>query len=89
MFWNHRVMKQIHDNEESFGIVEVYYQLQDGVTDDPEILGWTADYISPWGEDPEVLKEILQWMLEAFEKPILDEEELLQKLADKNYDPKV
>lgn len=62
--WNYRLAK----NKDGFyGIVEVYYDKEGEVT------GWTQDFIDPnhW-EGPEDVKNTLQKMLEAFDKPLFE-----------------
>ena len=65
MTWNYRLAK----NKDGFyGIVEVYYDKEGEVT------GWTEDFINPnYWEDSEDVKNTLQKMLEAFDKPLFEE----------------
>lgn len=65
MTWNYRLAK----NKDGFyGIVEVYYDKEGEVT------GWTQDFINPnYWEDSEDVKNTLQKMLEAFDKPLFEE----------------
>lgn len=63
--WNYRLAK---NKDELYGIVEVYYDKKGEVT------GWTQDFIDAnYWEDPEDVKNTLQKMLEAFDKPLFDE----------------
>lgn len=70
VLWNYRVMKRITNEEDVFFITEVYYQ------DNGAVLGWTEGK-DAWGENPQELRQSLTWMLEALDKPILDEAALL------------
>jgi len=72
MTWNHRVFKEKTDNlleSELYTIREVYYD-KDGNID-----GYT-DPISVASYSIEGLQVMLQWMLDALDKPILSEDEL-------------
>lgn len=82
MYWNHRVLKRIEDNTESYIIVEVYYNDEDGL-----IIGWTANAIEPWGTNVDEVRQTLHWMLDATEKPVLDEEALLAEMALRPPEP--
>lgn len=80
MYWNHRVMRRIENEgksyeEEVLYIVEVYYD-----TDSHQIIGWTEKE-EVWGEDIDGIRQTLHWMLDATEKPILDEKDLLAQAA--------
>lgn len=77
MYWNHRVMERVEGNETLFFVVEVYYN-----TDDNSILGWTEQE-SVWGESVESLTTTLNWMLEALEKPVLNEAQLLREAEER------
>jgi len=70
VLWNYRVMKRISNEEDIFFITEVYYQ------DDGSVIGWTEGK-DAWGENPDELRQALTWMLEALDKPVLDEAVLL------------
>ena len=67
--WNYRVIKTQPKGrplyEATCSIHEVYYD------DDGKIYGWTADPTDVYGESLHELKEGLEWMLEALEKPVL------------------
>lgn len=81
MFWNHRVMQKTVDvgtrYEETFlYIVEVYYD------DDTEnIIGWTEKE-EVWSDTVDGLRQSLHWMMDATEKPILIEADLLQRMEE-------
>lgn len=70
VFWNHRVMARNEGEETNLYITEVYYD-SDGST-----IGWTKGK-EVYGEDIDELRQTLTWMLEALDKPILDESVLL------------
>lgn len=65
MTWNYRLAK---NKDDLYGIVEVYYDKGGEVT------GWTQDFIDPnYWEDAKSVKNTLQKMLEAFDKPLFEE----------------
>lgn len=81
MYWNHRIMRRVENpgktyEETNLYVVEVYYNNDDGY-----ILGWTEKE-SVWGESIEEIRNSLTWMMEALDKPILDEVELLQQVSE-------
>jgi hypothetical protein len=66
--WDYRVVrhKGVHDMGDFLQIHEVYYDengMPDMVTEDPVAAG---------GETIEEVRQVLEWMLAATEKPILD-----------------
>lgn len=63
--WNYRVMKHTEMDEPYFAIHEVHY----ATADDSKVMGWTDQPVSVGGEN---LKWILERMLEAQNKPVLD-----------------
>ena len=67
MTWNYRVVRRIVGGEVTFGIHEVYY---DG--DRPKTT--TECPIDPYGETLEELKDDLDRMREALDKPVLNYE---------------
>lgn len=71
-YWNHRVIRKSHDDFEelSYQIHEVYYE------DDGSIMAWTESAMQPLGETPEELREDIRFFLKAFQKPILEEQEV-------------
>jgi hypothetical protein len=86
--WNYRILKRKHKGtlsngepyeEEQFGIVEAYY----GDEGEDGRVGWTADFMEPSGETREELLSDMIMMMEAFTKPVLDEEELEREYAGK------
>lgn len=90
MYWNHRVMRRRPDPERypdlyHLFIVEVYYE---DFRDESGggIIGWTQEE-SVWGDEEydgvEGLRQTLHWMLDATEKPVLDEEELLRQAEER------
>ncbi len=76
MYWNHRVVNRVvnpgtpHESAVLF-IVEVYYD-----NDSHHIIGWTEKE-AVFGETVDELRQSLHWMLDALDKPVLDEAELL------------
>lgn len=57
-------------------IVEVYFDDNEG-----HIIGWTEKE-EVWGENLDDIRQSLTWMLEACDKPILNEAELLLKVKE-------
>ena len=72
--WNHRVFRHVKiDNitgEKTviYAIHETYYKSRDS----DEVSGFTSEYVAPFGETLEELREELEMMLKACDKPILD-----------------
>lgn len=77
MYWNHRVMKNVpdpkHPDYEEYSIREVFYNDEDG-----SIIGWTEGE-EVWGESVESMRQTLEWMMGALDKPVLDEKALLDE----------
>ena len=68
MTWNHRVVKQIFDDEiDWFSIREVFYN------EDGDITGYTENPVDICGESIDGLREYLQWCLNSLDKPILED----------------
>jgi hypothetical protein len=69
--WNHRVVKRIvrefDQDVEWVGIHEVFYSSAD--ESDP---GWTEEPISVEGETVDELRETLERMFRALDRPIID-----------------
>lgn len=65
MSWNYRVVKK----DQYYGICEVYYD------NDGKIEGWT-DFIEPVGDAPDELREDMEYMMKAFQLPVLYEKPL-------------
>ena len=69
--WNYRVVKSIYyiDEicEDEYSIHEVYYD------DNGNISTWNHNIAKPFGVSEKTLKADLEAMLEAFNKPILEE----------------
>lgn len=81
MYWNHRVMRCIEGAGTSYEdsvlyIREIFYNEEDN-----SIIGWTEKefvYSSEkYDNGIEGLRQTLHWMLDALDKPILDEADLL------------
>lgn len=74
MTWNYRVIQQTYyslsiDNKKNiyYDIREVYYDSKGNIE------GWDKECLEPFGETIKELKDKLNLMLEAFNKPILEE----------------
>lgn len=81
MYWNHRLMQRIENEGKAYEetllyIVEVFYNHEDN-----SIIGW-SEKESVYGEDVEEVRQTLHWMLDATEKPILIEADLLQRAEE-------
>lgn len=78
MTWNYRIMKRQIGSFVSYDVHEVYYNA------DGSIKAWTENSIKPSGETIEELKEDFSMQLRAFEKPILDYDQLSAELDNKS-----
>jgi len=65
MSWNYRVMKQVFDGDDFLQIHEEYY-------DKKKKKSWTVNGVTVAGESIEELRDVLNKMLEALDKEILD-----------------
>lgn len=86
MYWNHRMMERIEGagtgyEETVLYIVEVFYD-----SDSHQIIGWTEKE-DIWGEGIDALRQTLHWMLDATEKAVLNEVELLAEMASRPPEP--
>lgn len=65
MHWNYRLIDMSHDNagEPWLALHEVFYE------DDGSLMGYTP--VSTGSESVEGMKQTLEWMLLATEKPVL------------------
>lgn len=63
--WNHRLIKREYDECVQFGIHEVFYN------DDGSIYAYTEEPISVACDTEEDVKEILEWMQNCLDKPVL------------------
>lgn len=69
-YWNYRVIRtENKSGEVLFNIHEVYY------TQDGTIETWTENPVLPQGESVGELREDIHYFLNAFTKPILEEDE--------------
>lgn len=68
MHWNHRVMRSTRDGETWYGIHEVYYEQGD-------VTLWTLDPVEVASESLDGLRDTLNHMLAALDKPTLDNPE--------------
>ena len=64
MSWNHRVIKT---GDDSFAMHEVYYD------DDGKPEYWTTLPVPPAAESLSALGEVLGWMKDALDAPVLEE----------------
>jgi hypothetical protein len=77
IYWNYRIYKKDYTTVSGhpaaeYGIVEVYY------TDD-KVEGYTADFMTPWGETLEELKGSFELMSKAFKAPVMNYDDLNPK----------
>lgn len=68
MSWNYRVAEETHGGVKVYTIREFYYI--------GDKTGWTATDIAPYGETPEELKTDLERMLQAFDLPVVNIDEV-------------
>lgn len=79
MFWNNRIRKRVTPGGDPYyDIVECYYD------DDNKIYGWTETSIAPHGNTKKELKQDLEWMLKAFDSPVIDEKKESPKVEKRN-----
>lgn len=81
--WNHRIIKRTSDGEVVYEMCEAYYN------DAGNLCGITTDAISPYGDSVDGdfgLRWVLQKMLEACDKPVLDDSNLEFDDWDTNND---
>ena len=69
MSWNHRVMKMKDGEDDFYQIHEVFYDKEGNVE------SYTKNGVTVGGNNIEEVKWVLQEMLAALEKPVLDYEE--------------
>lgn len=82
MHWNHRVFKTVRKNGEvEFSIREVHYNEKN------EIYGHMINPVTLSGESIEDLKEYVQWCLNCFEKPVLEEGKIIFADDGEDDDP--
>ena len=77
-FWNHRVVRKVYRpgtefEEVHFEIREAHYPADVSVASRPT--GLTVDAIGVYGESLEELRAVLERMLRALDKPVIDEAE--------------
>lgn len=75
MYWNHRVISRVDGagtdfEETNLYVTEMYYH------EDGSVIGWTEGK-EVYGNDIAEIRQTLEWMLLALDKPILDEAQLL------------
>lgn len=68
--WNYRVMQRRDEDSEEIGyvLVDAYYD------DNSQLSGTSTGRCSPFGKTPEKLKEDLELMQGAFDRPVLSED---------------
>lgn len=69
MTWNYRIIKKTFADNDStqYEIHEVYYEGN-------SISGWTANSVKPSGESIAELREDISYFLQAFKRPVLEEQ---------------
>ena len=77
MSWDYRVFKKKIGNDFVYEVHEVYYNL------DGTIRSWTENPINPTGGTSEELKKDFYRQLDAFDKPILDYDQLPPEFSGK------
>lgn len=65
-YWNHRMTVELVEGEELWGVRELYYDVDDNV------VGWTAETVTPHGETVEELRADLARFHATAEKPAFD-----------------
>jgi len=71
--WNHRVRKiQYPDGYIEYNIVEAHYKSKKSA-DNNKQYAYTMDAIEPYGSTLDELRWVLERMLKALDKPIIDE----------------
>lgn len=72
MHWNYRLIDLSHDNggEPWVEICEVFYE------DDGSLMGYTPASLGC--EEAKDLKEVMGWMMLAFDKPVLKHDEFME-----------
>lgn len=96
MGWNHRVMRHppdpaLGEREAWYAIHEVFYasdEVDDRVVDSSQTR-YTADPIAPWGEDVDELRRVLEQMLAALDKPVLEYGDASDAAGARNSDGNV
>ena len=81
-YWNHRVVKTHYPktDETFFTIHEAHYN------DDGEIYTYTVSGVDPCGESIEELRDILNRMMSALDKPVLVDGEVVFAPLDDDED---
>ncbi len=66
--WNYRIVKKTVDGEDLYGIHEYYYDA-DGR------YGWTEDAVEVIADSVEGIKWVLESMMLALDRPVIEDEE--------------
>lgn len=69
MYWNYRLVRRVSDIP-FLSIMEVYYD-KDG-----SIRGWVDKEVTPYGESIEEIKDDLDLISQAFDRPIIEYDDL-------------
>ena len=73
--WNYRVFRRVDEyGDEEYSLRETYYN-----EETEEVILWTEQAQPAYGESLEGLREVLNYMLLALDKPVIDEQEQLAK----------
>jgi len=82
MGWNYRLFK--HDDKTVwYGIHEVFYENEDSdELNEEEIYLISSDPIDPHGATEEEIKDDLNMMFEAINKPVIDYNKMLEKFKN-------
>ena len=80
--WNHRVIRRVWEDlgEVTFCIHEVYY-------DEGKPTSCTKTLVAPIGSSIEELEQDMKYFREAFNKPVLNYEDLSEYQPDKQDNP--
>lgn len=71
--WNYRV---VHHKHYGYGIYEVYF------TPAGEIVGWIYNVDVNYFNTAEELERNIQWMLDAFKKPVIEYDTLIPTMGN-------
>lgn len=72
MSWTHRVRHRVLKDEDCYDIVEYYFDRHDPDGNDG---GWTWDSIAPYSDTLNGLVSVLQDMLTACDRPVLEDKD--------------
>lgn len=69
-FWNHRVVRRTEDDEELLSLHEAHYADGADPAGRPDTI--TLHPVAPYAEDIDGLRQVLDRMRAALDKPVLD-----------------